>query len=460
MALAMITQAGPVLLDAMESAISVDVRDRVVSAKHPRVGKALTKNSQLQVKAKTLDPLIREWPWEEANADKDGVDAFHVSFHGKGGVFVEWPPDTFYKALNLLGLLQACHMWILALSTATRHGELIELQEGSLSRVDESHSKVRFRTWKYEAPGGAKRDVPVPAVVEMAVSQQERLAALMKRLGGVSGQHIWVQMGAKIGLPLNSFSRSLSLFNLSFGLGGVLGEEPAHMHRFRKSLVRIVALSLVHAPKVLMDVLGHKDEYTTIFKYILSSPMLLSEIEQTTRELVVLRAIETVRNSDKVQGSGARLHKQRVQEYCTRLGEAAWEPQNLLEFAEAMTERGTGWAVIAPGVICTGFLTGGLCRKGSGKANPHYCNANCSKQLVLDEEAPHNELLGTAERVIGAIEFLLDSIKKAQASCDQMLCEQFAGQVRALLGRWKDVDEHFRKCSIVQGIVRGNLKFK
>jgi hypothetical protein len=50
--------------------------------------------------------------------------------------------------------------------------------------------------------------------------------------------------------------------------------------------------------------------------------------------------------------------------FARRLGKSALDPQNIREFARAMTAEGSSWAVVAPGIVCTNFTDGGLCNKG------------------------------------------------------------------------------------------------
>lgn len=94
---------------------------------------------------------------------------------------------------------------------------------------------------------------------------------------------------------------------------------------FRKTVARLVALALTQAPKVLMDVFGHKSIEMTLY-YILADKDLRAEIEKVSRELRILSATqaiaEMVANDDSVNSYGGpaagmlktaiSTHKQRV----------------------------------------------------------------------------------------------------------------------------------------------------
>jgi hypothetical protein len=92
------------------------------------------------------------------------------------------------------------------------------------------------------------------------------------------------------------------------GLERWLTDGGMNPHRFRKTLARIVALALVHAPKILMDVFGHRDEQMTIMRYILSDPGILSEVQQVVREMLILKGVEAINKADEVQGPAQRSY--------------------------------------------------------------------------------------------------------------------------------------------------------
>ncbi|PTA81239.1 MULTISPECIES: hypothetical protein [unclassified Stenotrophomonas] len=250
---------------------------------------------------------------------------------------------------------------------------------------------------------------------------------------------------------LNTFRQ----FVRSLGLQNQLGVGGMNPHRFRKTLARIVALALVHAPKILMDVFGHRDEQMTIMRYILSDPKILSEVQQVVREMVILKGVEAIEKSAQLQGAGAEKLKRSVEQYAQLLGNSALEPQNMLEFARAMTAEGSSWAIIAPGIVCTSFTSGGLCNKGHGQANPHYCHPKCSNQLTFPEEA--EDLSGSVARAISTINYNLELLQQAVQSEESMLIAQFQGQIRSLLGRWKEVDRYFAQSQLLKQMIPGTV---
>ncbi|HHA2494042.1 TPA: site-specific integrase [Stenotrophomonas maltophilia] len=445
------TQVGPTLLAALEAAAEVEIPTRFARNPKKKIKQDLTYAGRRHHLKPMRDRVISAWKWE----DPDGMDLismpmdtqFGTKWGGrrntKGGKF-EWPPKSHAEALSLLVLLQGCHLWIIAFATAGRHGEVQSLEVGTLRREDSHAPTAGMPRWKIQGLGQAAKEVPLPKLVVAVVKQQERLAAFAKRAGGQSGDHLWVQVTAGRGRPIGSFHHALKNVVARFELEEALDGAGIHMHRFRKTLVRAVALSLVHAPKVLMDVLGHDDEQMTIMRYILSDPGILDEIHETVREMIILKGVEVVERRHAIEGAGAGVMKSRIDEYARRVGDSAFEPQNVHEFASAMTENGQGWAIISPGVVCTGFTRGGLCNKQqTGGANPHYCNPACQHQIILPTyERDGIEVDSAVERAITSIDYLFAKLRDATDAGEEMLVGQFIGQIKSLMGRWSAVDRH------------------
>ena len=429
---------GPALLDALEAAAAVTIpppSKKIV----PKPGRKFhPKMSWMQ--RTTLDQFINSWTWTAPDGSPLTSALVHGTFSISGSGIFNWPPRTYSQAWSLLNLLQASHLWVLALATAGRHAEVLSIKVGSLTRCESDVPTTQMDSWKIDGLRAATRELPLPSLAVFAVQQQERLAKLVKHQHKKEGDHLWVLVSVRAGDPLLTLGKPLNTLVSTYDLQSYLGDSTAHMHRFRKTLVRIVALALVHAPKILMDILGHKDEQMTIMRYILADRTLLEEINETVRELNVIKVEEVIRNPGSLQGKAAPVFKQRIEAYALRLGENAYEPQNIREFADAMSGSGTKWACIAPGVYCTGFDVGGLCNKNRGGGpDPHYCHPNCDNQLVISEGEGNDSAVA---RAIRNADFLLSELSFASERDEEMLVAQFIGQIKALLGRWREVDRH------------------
>lgn len=446
MSTVMIELIGPTLLDAVEAALAV-----VVPTERRRGSGPLRSPGQTAI---ARDPVIESWDWRGPDGKK--LLEVPLRFSIKKGASREtasWPPRTFQHALRLVTVLQGAHAFPIALCGGPRHGELLSMETGSVRRRGRT-DVYELRTWKLEGEGGRKSELPAPSIAVHAIQQQERLAKMFRDNCGVDGSNLWISLKHPDRVPsmLVVFRNFVSVL----GLSRLVTNGGMNPHRFRKTLARIVALALVQAPKVLMDVFGHRDEQMTIMRYILSDQAILSEVQQVVREMLILKGVEAITRSQEVQGAGSGKLRVRVQMYARRLGRSALEPQNVLEFARAMTAEGTSWAVIAPGIVCTNFTEGGLCNKGHGQANPHYCHPACENQLILPDET--SAASSSVVQAIQTVEFNLELLQQASEDEDMMLMAQFRGQIKSVLGRWKEVDEHFKRNALLARLVP-NVEF-
>lgn len=441
----MIQLVGPTLLDAVEAALKV--KPRIMTVRGPK-----RRLKAYGASAIARDPVISSWKWTKP--DGTPLLSVPVSFHipkGLSKVAASWPPRTFEHAIRMVQILQGAHAFPIALATGNRHGEIASLEIGSLSRLKGGLNTTRFRTWKLEGPGGRNKDAPVPTLTCEAILQQERLVRIFRSHYGFKSFSLWfspVKPGRVAGVKnlLNTFVDGL-------GLRRFVTKGGVNPHRFRKTLARLAALALVHAPKILMDAFGHRDEQMTILRYILSDPGLLSEVQEVVRELIILKGVEAIETCDRIRGSGSEKLRARVHQFARRLGESALEPNNVAEFARAMTEEGTSWAIVAPGIVCTSFKTGGLCNKGRGAADPHYCNPACENQLIFTDGT--EEYSRAVLNAIETVDYALGLILSASKEGDEMLVAQYRGQIRSLLNRWPAVDAHFASSKPFRRLVPG-----
>lgn len=338
---------GPSLLSALEEAMRAPVRKRKDGGNlHPR-------NKQIAI-AEARDAVIREWNW----LAKDGVPIESLGFdlkvketRGRGMRrnekldFLTWPPKTFADAWGLLSVLQGAHLFPICLASGPRASEVCSFTDACLEEVDEDTRRIIGKTYKLVGGGGRERDFCAPELVVEAVLQQIRLSKLVKNRAGAHGNHLWVHirtfgrglMGEKhiwLSQFLNDYASKLDVSDL------LDGSSRLHVHRFRKTLARIVALSLVNSPIVLMDCFGHEDVDMTIRSYILSDNKIAREVLQVQKEMVILMAVDIIKDSDNLGGAvGEQLRKRKVS-HLQLLGKSEFEPQDAYEFAARETFDG------------------------------------------------------------------------------------------------------------------------
>lgn len=236
-----------------------------------------------------------------------------------------------------------------------------------------------------------------------------------------------------------------------------MDQEPSgqglRVHRFRKTIARLGALAMTDAPKVLMDVFGHRNIEMTLY-YILTDSELQSDIERVTRELTVMRAagvIEAIVNSeddsDRSAGFGgpaAPSLKAAIESHRQGLHERgeAWGASTAQELAQILTLNGKAFQVVREGVLCLKFPSeAGPCTKKRGQPDVARCQSHCSNRL---EE-------GIARR--DADEIIRNSVENyrlVSASEDDLQKWCWAGQIKAHISRFPDVQAKWSSDPTVQ----------
>jgi hypothetical protein len=124
------------------------------------------------------------------------------------------------------------------------------------------------------------------------------------------------------------------------------------MHRWRHTVARLVALSVVGAPKVLFDLFGHQDIEMTLH-YMMSDPTIAEEAVLVAKEMTYALAKRGIADLIEGGGSGPAAASLRQQlPRAMRMGEEEFDT-GLRETAEVLTYEGKTWSLVREGVICT-----------------------------------------------------------------------------------------------------------
>lgn len=441
---------GPTLLDALEVALDVPIMKR-------KDGKSLHPRRQQIASAKVRDAVISNWQWRTPDGgelDDLAIELVIKATRSRGMVrgqqlpLLDWPPKTFADAWSLLAILQGAHLFPICLASGPRSSEVCGLTETCLIEAPLGGKRIKGKTYKLVSGiNGQDRDFAAPEIVAMAILQQARLARLVKRRSGVEGDHIWVHVRTfgrgRMGEQHNLLSRFLDDYATKLNLKGFLGDSSrVHIHRFRKTLARIVALSMVNSPIILMDCFGHEDPDMTVRSYILSDKEIARDVLEVQRELVILLAVDAIQDSENLGGAvGEQLRKKKM-DYLKLLGKFEFEPQDAYEFAKRETFDGRSWLMVSPGVYCTlPSGEGGLCAKGQGGTNPAYCQGGCPFQLLTGN---HKVICNDA------IIEIVANLERAIMDDEPMLISQWSGQLRNWLNRWPDIESAWRSHPLVE----------
>src|SRR5438445_11749512 len=242
-------------------------------------------------------------------------------------------------------------------------------------------------------------------------------------------------MATGVGSLLSDFNANLNRMVDQFNLRHLLSEDAPnlHTHRFRKTLARIIALTLTNAQMILMDCFGHDDPEMTLYRYVLSDPMILADVQRVQRELVILMAKDVIENADALGGAMGVRVRQAKAEFLRLHVKSSLDPADIFELAESLTLGGRDWIVVMPGVLCTlplGYT--GPCAVRKGGRNPGNCQTGCNHQLLLAFHKTECDDMVT---------YILQQLQRAINEDADLVASMWQGQLRNWLYRWRAVFE-------------------
>ena len=394
---------------------------------------------------------------------------------------LRWPPENHRDVLGLLGTVQVAHYFIVALSTGARASEIVSLERDCVFYAVDGRAYANGKTYKLvQRHDGESRDWLLPDIAVDAIEQQVRLVSLAERLAYIdpdsagpmdereideSPNHLWGQLSGGVSsdarLPLRYVNLHLRRYALTLRMETSPGGQNLRSHRFRKTLARLVALALTQAPKLLMDVFGHKSIEMTLY-YILTNKELRAEIETVSRELRVMRAKEVIermvdaelasqqRPDVDLHGYGGlatisiqsaiTTHRQRIH----RRG-SDWNANSAIELAELLTLQGKAWEQVRKGILCT-KLPGesGPCNRRKGRPEPSKCQSSCVHRL---EEA------FLREDIDAAIQSAVDAYEHARSNDEPLIAAHWAGQIRTNIPRFSDLQSKWVRNATVRALM-------
>lgn len=453
----LIRHVGPTLIGLLKAVAEVNVPPPCADGESRAARPARWSKDYL---SKHRNQVIRDWDW----IGPDGRPIHELPFEfilktriGHSGNSTgaptmrpfSWPLRGYGDLLNFVSTLQSCHAWLLCLLNGPRASSVLGLEESCLGVG--SDGAVRITGLQYKTRGGKNgraRDWPAPELLVQALRQQIELAGAVKRIAAragseVLGPHIFVSMHkGTFGAPLRTVNSNLTLLAKRFNLGHLLGKnERVHVHRFRKTIARLIALSLTSAQTILVDLFGHSDPEMSLRRYILSDKLIMADVQRIQRELIVLLGKEAVETASELGGKmGARV-RDAIATFKRVERKSQLDPKDVFELAEALTLDGTSWAVVMPGIICALPMGAtGPCAARQGTRDPANCQSECDHQLLLafnKAECSEN------------VAWIVSNLERAVAS-ESVSIDMWVGQLQNWLYRWKDVYDTWKEHELVR----------
>lgn len=396
--------------------------------------------------------------WTDRNGIRFGTPPFPLSLRIGANtpplLAGEWPPTHVTHILKLLELLQYAHIFIALLAVGSRISEMLSLESGAVTRSSEGVPFASGLTFKLtQVHEGENRNWPLPEMVLEVIEQQEILREILKQIGFYAedpsdntapSNSLWLRYGNIDEFSATSINDHLRTLVKSIGLSSNPGGQNLSSHRFRKTLARLVALALVGAPKILMDLFGHKSIEMTLY-YILSDPIIAAEAKVVSEEMVIMRATTAIENIAEYGGKAAERIQIMVTKERYRLG-TDLGAENIRELAEVLTMNGQAWELVRPGIICT-KLPGSIspCAKKMGHPEASRCMSSCSNRL---EEAY------LRRDVDEAISEAINCYKAETEAGNELMQDFWAAQILTNLDRFNDIHEKWIANPIILKIIQ------
>lgn len=357
-----------------------------------------------------------------------------------------WEPTSWLELRILFSTLQTVHLWITLLAMAGRIHEVLTLNRNCIEEAADGQYYLKGKTYKLSAKlDGREREWPAPDILIQALAQQRELVDAISviqsfRSGSPNepepATFLWSRFGRikEAGNILPGHNHALSNLGFHLGIGGKCDDVNVYAHRFRKTVARLVALTVFESTRVLKQLLGHDDIQTTL-NYLLSDKALQDEIEKVARELRVMRCKDLVEDVHLAiiskseppsagYGGGAipqivdsvKMYHEELQFYKQKWGE-----NSAYELATILTLNGQFYRIIRPGVICT---------KSSKELAPCNCDSDCIHRI---EEK-------TARRdVRELLPVLIEQGKRALENNQLLVVSNVVAQLEEELKRFIDI---------------------
>lgn len=362
--------------------------------------------------------------------------------------YLNWPPKSSRSLRSHLRMLSAACSIVVLFSTGCRRSELTDLREDCLSgEGDERTIEIRYHKGEDDLEG---RLVDIPACDEVveAIEVQRKIRALLMaeedeaKCVAVAHDHLFVRVrdrrdddfedddpastAAEDRRARPERSRKLSALDAEhpgddavkeggagtpateMTINGFLRDFKKYVvpeidgslspHRFRKTVARLVTLTMEGAPLILQEIFG-QTTYTTTVKYMFSSPFIQDEIAESFPELVVRNLRALFQSKDDLGGGGAAsivaaLDSFREERAASLAGhETGMAEEEFVELGLEMVRGGHMMlTVLAQGVYClkppdvVGPCADGV--QDTSLPNIGRCTSGCNHHLQLASRRP------------------------------------------------------------------------
>jgi integrase len=377
--------------------------------------------------AKIWAGILRNHTWVDAS----GRQIHHLPPNAG----IPFPPKNQYQLNYIFSICQSALLQILLLMTGGRASEIVTLKQNSLVAVKGETTLLRGKTFKLSGVSqGEPIDWPLPSRVVRFVEQQIRLAELTLI---DKSKSLWVSTNYATHKQgrINAQYRVVRFAQLH-RFDDHLDSNRYHPHRFRKTVARLVVLSLTGSPVILQTIFGHSDLQTTI-NYMVSNPAIRDEMREIAIAQMEALSEEVLASLDDAAGNGAKHLRSMKDKFFDRLKVPSDERHQRVRQDEFVGAHLLGGAVemklIFPGIVCLRASAGtGLC--GQREIVVSNCQPNCTNFLILPSQK---------DQVYHTIDLLLNEVRNPNIIEQPLLFRWYSAQLLDYLSFFKDVTAKF-----------------
>lgn len=327
---------------------------------------------------------------------------------------------------------------------------MLSLNHGCIVESPDGIPLANGRTYKLTYRiGGAERDWPLPEVVLTAIRNQEKLAKLFDKADlstpgtRKTTNSIWTREGRVGGRTDSDYNHYLRDIAIVLGLEKELGDVNMHAHRFRKTIARLIALAIVGAPKIVMDLFGHR-HINQALHYILTDDEIRAEILEIASAQTLLLAKEALTDDGELGGPAADAVRAALTSEQVRMGED-FDADGIEQLAETLTMNHRSWMMVRLGVLCTKPANvAGACSPRTSMPDTASCKSSCGHRLE------RSFLRDDVDRVIADA---VKGVERAEEQDEPYIAEMWRGQIVANIERFSSLREKWSAHPIVAPIL-------
>lgn len=330
--------------------------------------------------------------------------------HSNAGIY-QWPPKNMRELLGHARMCTASAAITISFSIGGRASEINSIKDDCIQGGDGARTITLTHYKGEDQLNGRLVSLPVDEFVVDAINNQKRIKSCMRRYVSTKEassssftDHLFVQFR---GTPLLDKDDTHLLEEELFGLedGRISSNALARVlttfkdrvvpdidgtlsfTRFRKSLARLMTLSMEGSTVVLQRIFGHAS-YRTTLGYMFSSPMIQEELVTAYPEMMARNLRVLYEGRDSSFGGGAAGIRSAIQTG----GEKGMEEDEFVQLGLDMMEMGQMvLSLLGRGMYCLKpAVTRGLCSSGPRVTAPDLgrCNPLCSHHILLGSERP------------------------------------------------------------------------